>query len=89
MLENPIRFGTLYEFLGGLLDLVIAIAFPIVVLFIVYIGFTFVKASAEGNDTDLKNAKKNLGYALVGALILLGAEALSLAIQATVQSLTP
>lgn len=88
MLENPIRFDTIYQFLDGLLGLVVAIGFPVIVLFIVYIGFTFVQASATGKTDDLKKAKDNLWYALIGALILLGAQALSLAIQGTVEGLS-
>lgn len=88
MLQNPIRFDSIYEFLDGLLGLVIAIGFPVIVLFIVYIGFTFVQASATGKTEDLKKAKENLMYAFIGALILLGAQALSLAIQGTVEGLS-
>lgn len=88
ILCNPIRFDTIYEFLDGLLGLVIAIGFPVIVLFIVYIGFRFVQASATGAEQELKDAKKNLWYALIGALILLGAQALSLAIQGTVEGLS-
>jgi len=88
MLNNPIKFNSVAEFLNGLLDLVIAIGFPIIVLFIVWIGFRFVQASATGDSKGLDEAKKNIWYAIIGALILLGAKALSLAIQATVTGLS-
>ncbi len=86
---NPIGFGTLSEFLEGILGVAIAIGFPIIVLFIVYIGFRFVQSSATGDTEGLKNAKKNIFWAILGALILLGAQALSFAIQGTVEGLTP
>lgn len=85
---NPTGFGSLYEFLQGILQVAIAIGFPIIVLFIIYIGFRFVQASATGNSKELDEAKKNIWWALVGALILLGAQALSLAIQGTIEGLT-
>src|SRR3989344_8788626 len=43
---NPLQADTLYEFLQGILQAVVLIGFPIIVLFIVWIGFRFVQASA-------------------------------------------
>lgn len=77
---NPLAFRTLPELLVAFLDLIIRIGFPIVVLFIVYIGFQFVRHSAEGNSDELANDRKNILWAIVGALILLGAQALAFGI---------
>lgn len=88
-LQNPICFDTLQGFLTALLGLVVQIAFPVVILFIVYIGFRFVQHSATGNAEELKKDRELIVWAIVGALIVLGAQALSLAIQATVDDLTP
>lgn len=87
-LNNPLAFGTLEEFLYALLKIVIQIGFPILVLFIVYIGFLFVQHSAAGNGEGLKKDREYLFWAIVGGLILLGAQALALAIEATVGDLT-
>jgi hypothetical protein len=84
-LYNPIGTNDLSAFLAKILHLVVQIVFPIIVLFIVYIGFLFV--SSQGNPEKLKEAKEYFFWALVGALIVLGAEALSLAIKATVDQL--
>lgn len=86
-LQNPLAFGSLEEFLNALLKVFIQIGFPIVVLFIVFIGFRFVQHSAEGNAEELKKDRTLIFWALVGALILLGAQALAIAIQATVGDL--
>lgn len=86
-LANPLAFCSIGEFLFALLGLVIQIGFPIIVLFIVFIGFQFVRHSAEGNSEELAKDRTNLLWALVGALILLGAQALAIAIQATVANL--
>lgn len=81
-LENPIRTNDLSTFLSNLLRLVAQIAFPIIVLFLVYVGFLFI--SSQGNPEKLKEAKNYFLWAIVGALLVLGAYALSLAIRATV-----
>ena len=82
---NPIGTTDLYQFLQNLLKLVAQIAFPVIVLFMVYIGFLFV--TAQGKPEALKKAREYFFWAIVGALLVLGAYALSLAIQATVNQL--
>lgn len=89
-LMNPLAGGdihNLWDFLQILLGLVIQIGFPIVVLFIVFVGFRFVQHSATGNADELKKDRQYLFWAIVGALILLGAQALSFAIKATVDEI--
>ena len=85
-LMNPLNDTCdLYQFLDKLLRLVIKIAFPVIVLFLVYIGWLFVYHGS--NAEELKKAREYLMWAVIGALIILGAQALSYAIQATVESL--
>ena len=83
---NPLGYDDLTTFLRKLLEIVAQIGFPIIVLYIVYIGFLFI--SAEGNPEKLAKVRSYFFWAIVGALIVLGAEALSLAIQATVDNLS-
>jgi len=85
MLENPLQFDSLPEFIAAMLDAVIAIAFPIIVLMLVYAGFLFI--SAQGNDAKLQQFRKVLLWTLVGALLILGARVLSEAIQGTVNAI--
>jgi len=84
-LTNPIKTTDLYQFLQTLLKLVAQIAFPIIVLWMVYIGFLFI--AAQGKPDKIKEARNYFFWAVVGALLVLGAYALSLAIQATVDQL--
>lgn len=84
-LDNPITANSLEEFLRMILAAVIAILFPIVVLFIVYTGFLFV--TAQGNPQKINEAKTYLIYTVIGALIVLGAQALSLAIEASINEI--
>ena len=82
---NPLGFDSLTEFLRKILELVVMIGFPAIVLFIVYIGFQFI--ASEGNPEKLSKVRRLFFWALVGALLVLGAEALSIAIQGTVEQL--
>lgn len=78
---RPGQTGTLVDPLGGnkslpqflaeVLRLIIRLGIPIAVLFIVWAGFKFV--TAQGSDTKLAEAKKNLAYTLLGVAIFLAA----------------
>jgi len=58
----------------------------IIVLMMVYVGFKFVLA--RGNPTELQNAKKMLLWTIIGALVILGAQAISMGIQSTVTAIS-
>ncbi|XKT74177.1 MAG: hypothetical protein ACJKTH_02350 [Patescibacteria group bacterium UBA2163] len=88
-LNNPLGPDSISEFFTALLGLIAQIAFPVVVLFIIFIGFRFVQHSATGDAEGLKKDREYFLWALVGALLVLGAQALSFAIEATVNNLTP
>ncbi len=86
--ENPITYGGITDIPGlllGLVKLVLLIGVPIIVLFVIYSGFLFV--SAGDNEAEITKAKTVFQWTVVGALVLLGAEAISLAIQGTITSL--
>jgi len=75
-LENPLGEVTSVEaVLILILNAFIIIATPIIVLYIIYAGFLYV--SARGNVEQTKQATASLTYAIIGAVILLGAVALS------------
>lgn len=83
---NPLAFNDLTTFLQKLLEIVAQIGFPIIVLFMVYIGFLYI--SASGNPDKIKKVHGYFLWAVVGALLILGAQALSIAIKATVTDLS-
>lgn len=86
-LINPLGAGTdLPTLLNKILGFVVYIGAIIVIFMLVYVGFLFV--TARGNETKITEARKALLWTVVGALILLGAQAISLGIQATVQALS-
>lgn len=78
--------ASLSSFLNAILDLAIQIGSVVVILMLVYVGFLFVVA--QGNETKLTEARKALLWTVVGALILLGAKAIAIGIQATVEALS-
>ncbi len=85
-LVNPLGSGTSLEsFLGNILEFVVRIGTIIVILMLVFVGYKFVVA--QGSETKLTEAKKMLLWTVVGALVLLGAQAIASGIQATVQAL--
>ncbi|OGZ06948.1 MAG: hypothetical protein A2942_01285 [Candidatus Lloydbacteria bacterium RIFCSPLOWO2_01_FULL_50_20] len=88
MYQNPITYGgirTIPDLLIAIVDLVFLIAVPIIVIFIIYSGFLFV--TSGDNEANIKKAKTVFMWTVVGALVLLGAKAISAAIQSTILSL--
>lgn len=88
MYQNPITFmgiRCIPEFLLALVELAFRIGMPIIVLFIIYAGFLFV--TAQDNESKLAKARTTFFWTVIGALVLLGAKAIALAIEGTVLSL--
>ncbi len=84
-IENPLgNTGTFAELISKIASIVLKIGFPIAVLFIIYSGFLFV--TARGSEDKIKTAKQTFTWAIIGTAVLLGAEVLALAIQATIES---
>lgn len=74
-LENPLAFGTLQEFIVAILRVIIVIAVPIVVIFIVLAGFKYV--TARGEVGKIQEATRSLTYAIIGGVLIIGAVAIA------------
>lgn len=74
-LKNPLEFDTIPDLLVAILNVVIVIAVPIIVLFIIYAGFLYV--TARGNAEQVKTATRALTYAIIGGVLILGAVAIA------------
>lgn len=83
---NPISSSTFAEFVDKILKVVIQIGYVVVVFFIVYCGFLFVKA--RGNESELATAKTAFLWTVVGAAIILGAQVLENAIAKTIEDIS-
>lgn len=85
-LVNPLGAGAnLFTLLDYVLKLAIRIGSIAIILMIVFIGYKFV--AAQGAPGKIEEARKMLFWTVVGALILLGAQAISIGIAATVQAI--
>lgn len=74
--------NTLYGFVFYVFSkIIMPIAAIVVVFYIIYAGFLFVKS--RGNEEELKVAKLALRHAVIGAAVLLGALTIATAIQGT------
>lgn len=86
-LINPLNAGiSLESFLVNILQFIVRIGAIVIILMVVFVGYKFV--AAQGNSTKIEEARTMLLWTIVGALILLGAEAIAKGICATVQALS-
>ena len=85
-LQNPLAgsgIDSIASFTAAFLRAVVFILFPIAVVFIVYSGFLFI--SAQGKPEDLATAKRNFLWTVIGVALLLGAWALAVLIENTIE----
>lgn len=92
-LANPLNSGEcapnqncLLNFLNKILAFVIKIGTVVVILMMVLVGYKFV--AAQGAPDKIKEARDMLLWTVVGALILLGSQAIAKGIEATVRALS-
>ena len=86
-LINPLKSGAnLESFLQSILAFVIRLGTIAVILMLVFVGYKFV--AAQGAPGKIEEARGMLMWTVIGALILLGAQAISMGIQATVTALS-
>lgn len=83
---NPLgSISSFSDFVSAILKIVVSIGVPIAVLAIIFSGFLFV--TAQGNEEKLKTAKSAFLWSVIGTAILLGAWAISQAIDTTIQAI--
>ncbi len=81
---NPLGNTDLIGFLQALLDILMVFAIPLIVFMIIYAGFMFVMD--RGSDKNLAQAKRALLYAVIGGVIILGANLILAVVQGTVDA---
>ncbi|MFA5838389.1 MAG: TrbC/VirB2 family protein [Candidatus Paceibacterota bacterium] len=86
-LKNPLgNTNTLPDLIQKILkDIVNPIGAVVIVFFIIYTGFLFVKA--QGKPEEITKVKEILLYVIIGAAIILGANLIALAIKGTINAL--
>ncbi len=86
LLVNPLKnISSLPDLLNAIIGALVDIGTIVLILAFIWVGFTFVRA--QGKPAELEKAKSALIWTIIGGAILLGAKALSVVIQSTVQSL--
>ncbi len=84
-LLNPLgEDSDLPGFLQELLDVIMVFAVPLIVFMIIYAGFLYVMA--RGNEAEVTKASKALLYAVIGGVIILGANIILAVIGGTVDA---
>ncbi len=85
-LENPLNgISTIPDAINKILSVVIRIALPIIIIFFIWSGFTFI--TARGNPTEVTKAKNIFLYTVIGTLLILGAWVITNAIIGTVNAI--
>lgn len=74
-IRNPLRVNSFLELVNVVLDIILQIAVPIAVIFIIWAGFLFV--FSRGNPEKLKTARKAFFGAVIGIALLFGARYLA------------
>lgn len=84
-LQNPLGNVSLQEFLFKIIDILLVFAIPLIVFFIILAGFTYV--TAGGNESKVHKATHMLTWSVIGGVIIVGARAIMIIIENTVNSL--
>ncbi len=74
-LKNPLAFDSIQDFIVAILNVIIVIATPIVVIFIIFAGFKYV--TAAGDAGKVKEATQALTYSVIGGVLIIGAVAIA------------
>jgi hypothetical protein len=80
-----IRYTSIVEYIGKILDAVILAFFPVLVLMFVYTGFRFIMA--QGKPDQLAHARSAALWTFVGTAVVLGAKTILSIVDTTVQSI--
>jgi hypothetical protein len=78
--ENPLGgVSELDQLFLEIVNVLLIIAVPIIVFFIIFAGFTYV--TAQGNPEKIKLASQSLLYGIIGGVIILGSSAIMVIIR--------
>lgn len=84
-LQNPVGgFSSIPDLLNAIVNILMIFAVPIIVFFVIFAGFSYV--TAQGNPEKIKTASRSLMYAIIGAVVILGAFAISTIVTSVVCS---
>jgi len=84
-LKNPLQSKSIEEFLLKIIEIILVFAVPVIVFFIIYGGFLLV--TARGDEGQVTTGRNTITWAVIGGVIVLGAQLIITVIQGTVDSL--
>jgi hypothetical protein len=85
-LNNPLSsISTIPEAINKILSIVIRIALPLIIIFFIWSGLSFILA--RGNPKKIEEAKNMFFYTVIGTLLILGAWTITNAIIGTVNAI--
>lgn len=74
-LKNPLKVTSVEGLLIAILQVVMTLAVPVIVFFIIYAGYLY--TTARGNAAQIEQATRALTYAAIGGVVILGAVAIA------------
>ncbi len=81
-LNNPLAIDSMQDLFEAIMTAFIILCTPVIVFFVIYAGFQYV--TARGNPEKIQSASKALLYAIIGAVIIIGAIAITTIVGNTV-----
>lgn len=84
-LTNPLKTTSVTGFLLAVIEVLLIFATPVIVIYIMYAGFQFVMS--RGAPGEIEHARQALLYAIIGGIIIVGAQVIINIIQTTINSL--
>lgn len=84
-LQNPLKVSSVSDVINLIINIATKVGSIIAVLMVMWGGFLF--ATAGGDTKQRDRAKDTILYAIIGATLLLGANVISQAIQATLNQI--
>ena len=84
-IPNPIKAATFAQLIEDITQIILTVGLPVAAIMLIYSGFLFV--TARGNEEQLKKAKQNFFWAIIGAAVIIGARVIAGAVVNFAQSL--
>ncbi len=83
---NPLKANSIEGLLVDILSYLVKIGTIFIILMLVFVGFKFV--AARGNSGELEKARNMLLWTIIGAIIILGAQAIAMGIASTISAIS-
>ncbi len=82
---NPLGTSDIFTFITQIIDIILVVAVPVIVLYIMYGGWVLVMA--QGKPDEISRGNRIILWALVGGVLILGVNIIIEIIQTTVDAL--